>query len=74
VLICTERRLLERSNWLTRQIFKGKINIREDKLLLYHCLLELGLPKVNVSEQFYPNSSRGAVKWQDPEEKRRPED
>jgi hypothetical protein len=51
VLICSERRLHERSNWLTRQIFKGKLNIREDKLLLYHCLLELGLPKVNVSEQ-----------------------
>jgi hypothetical protein len=28
-----------------------EINIREDKLLLYHCLLELGLPKVSVSEQ-----------------------
>jgi hypothetical protein len=27
-----------------------EINIREDKLLLYHCLLELGSPKVNVSE------------------------
>jgi hypothetical protein len=27
-----------------------KINIREDKLLLYHCLLELGTQKVNVSE------------------------
>jgi hypothetical protein len=52
VLICSERRLLEHSNWLTRQIFKGKINIREDKLLLFHCLLELGLPKVNVSEQY----------------------
>jgi hypothetical protein len=32
-----------------------EINIREDKLLLlYHYLLELGLPKVNVSEQQYP--------------------
>jgi hypothetical protein len=51
VLIFSERSLHERSNWLTRQIFKRKINIREDKLLLYHCLLELGLPKVNVSEQ-----------------------
>jgi hypothetical protein len=50
VLICSERRLLEHSNWLTRQIFKEKINIREEKLLLYHCLLELGLPKVKVSE------------------------
>jgi hypothetical protein len=30
-----------------------EINIREDKLLLYHCLLELGSPKVNVSEQQY---------------------
>jgi hypothetical protein len=29
-----------------------EINIRVDKLLLYHCLLELGSPKVNVSEQF----------------------
>jgi hypothetical protein len=27
-----------------------EINIREDKLLLYHCLLELGSPNVNVSE------------------------
>jgi hypothetical protein len=52
VLICSERRLHERSNWLTRQIFKGKINIREEKLLLYHCLIELGVPKVNVSEQY----------------------
>jgi hypothetical protein len=39
-------------------------------LLLYQCLLESGLPKFNVSEQFYPNSSRGAVKRQDPEEKK----
>jgi hypothetical protein len=29
-----------------------EINIREDKLLLYHCLLELGSPNVNVSEQY----------------------
>jgi hypothetical protein len=34
-------------------------------LLLYHCLLESGLRKFNVSEQFYPISSRGAVKQQD---------
>jgi hypothetical protein len=71
-LICSERRLYECSNWLTTQIFTRKINIREEKLLLYHCLLELGLPKVSVSEQFYPNSSRGAVKQQDPEGERRP--
>jgi hypothetical protein len=30
-------------------------------LLLYHCLLESGLRKFNVSEQFYPSSSRGTV-------------
>jgi hypothetical protein len=51
VLICSERRLYECSNWLTHQIFRRKINIREEKLILYHCLLELGLPKVSVSEQ-----------------------
>jgi hypothetical protein len=39
--------------WKLRQIFRRKINIREDKLLLYHCLLELGLPKVNVSEHLW---------------------
>jgi hypothetical protein len=52
VLIYSERRLHERSDWLICQIFIGKINIREDKLLLYHCLLELGLPKVSVSEHY----------------------
>jgi hypothetical protein len=31
-----------------------EINIREDKLLLYHCLLELGTQKVNVSEHDLP--------------------
>jgi hypothetical protein len=30
VKICSERRLLECSNWLTRQIFIRKINIREE--------------------------------------------
>jgi hypothetical protein len=30
-----------------------EINIREDKLLLYHSLLELGTQKVNVSEHSY---------------------
>jgi hypothetical protein len=30
ILICSERRLLERSNWLTRQIFMRKINVREE--------------------------------------------
>jgi hypothetical protein len=34
-----------------------EINIREDKLLLYHCILELGTKKVNVSEQEYPGLS-----------------
>jgi hypothetical protein len=29
-----------------------EINIREDKLLFYHSLLELGTQKVNVSEQY----------------------
>jgi hypothetical protein len=53
VLIYSERRLYERSNWLIRQIFRRKINIREDKMLLNHCLLELGLPKVDVSEQVF---------------------
>jgi hypothetical protein len=32
-----------------------EINIREDELLLYHCLLKLGTEKVNLSEQFYPS-------------------
>jgi hypothetical protein len=32
-----------------------EINIREDKLLLYHCLLELGSQKVNVSEHLLIN-------------------
>jgi hypothetical protein len=40
--------------WKLRQIFRRKINIREDKLVLYHCLLELGLPKVNLSEHLFP--------------------
>jgi hypothetical protein len=58
VKICSERRLLECSNWLTRQIFIRKINIREE---ICYCLLESGLQKFNVSEQFYPSSSRGTV-------------
>jgi hypothetical protein len=51
VLIFSNWRLSGHSYWKLCQIFRRKINIREDKLLLYHCLLELGLPKVNVSEQ-----------------------
>jgi hypothetical protein len=43
-------RLKGYSYWKLRQIVR-KINIREDKLLFYHCLLELGTQKVNVSEQ-----------------------
>jgi hypothetical protein len=42
VLIHSDRRLSGRSYWKLRQIFRRKINIREDKLLLYHCLLESG--------------------------------
>jgi hypothetical protein len=37
--------------WKLRQIFRRKINIWEDKLLLYHCLLELGYQKST-----YPNN------------------
>jgi hypothetical protein len=54
LLIYSDRRLGGGSYWKLRQIFRRKINIREDKLLLYHCLLELGLPKVSVSEQHCP--------------------
>jgi hypothetical protein len=40
-------------------------------LLLYHCLLESGFQKFNVSEQFHPISSRGAVKQQDLKKRRK---
>jgi hypothetical protein len=44
--------LSEHFYWKLRQIFRRN-KYREDKLLLYHCLLELGTQKVNVSEQLY---------------------
>jgi hypothetical protein len=62
LLICSERRLRERSNWLTCQIFKGKINIREDKLLLYNCLLELDYQKstyLNTTPPMYSALIKG---------------
>jgi hypothetical protein len=39
----------------------NKNKYQRRNLLLYHCLLDSGLQKFNVSRQFYPNSSRGAV-------------
>jgi hypothetical protein len=63
VLICSERRLLACSNWLIRQIFIRKINIREE---ICYCITAY-LNRVCQNSTYLNNNSRQIadfpVKW-----------